>query len=78
MGLQLSVPLRRAERQASDFAVTCFHQLHTCCLTLCYANLFDPAKQPGRNYDDDYEIFGMFCINFQYLVTREMGEISGN
>lgn len=72
MGLQLCVPLRRAEPQASDFAVTCFHQLHTCCLPLCYAKVFDLAKQPGRKYDDDREIFGMVSLSFQYLVTREM------
>ncbi len=45
VGLQLSVPLRRAERQACDFAVTRFHQLHTCCLPLCHAKVFDLAKQ---------------------------------
>ena len=44
VGLQLSVPPQPAERQACDSAVTCFHQPHTCCLTLCYAKVFDPAK----------------------------------
>lgn len=49
VGLQLSVPPQPAERQACDSAVTCFHQPHTCCLTLCYAKVFDPAKvrRPG-------------------------------
>lgn len=32
------LPLRPAERQASDFAVTCFHPSHTRCLQLCYAD----------------------------------------
>lgn len=48
VGLQLSVPPQPAERQACDSAATCFHQPHTCCLTLCYAKVFDPVVAKVR------------------------------
>lgn len=53
------------------FAVTCFHQPHTCCLQLCYAKVFDPGKQLGhvtvkkkKKKDDKDEMFGMFSLEF--------------
>lgn len=75
MGLQLSVALRRAERQACDFAVTCFHQLHTCCLPLCYAKVFDLAQPPHKkDDDDDDETSAMFNLGFSIFSDKRDGD----
>lgn len=77
-GLLLSVALRRAERQARDFPVTCSHQPHTYCLPLCYAKVFDPAWKAGHVQERWWwwNVWHVQVSVSQYLATWEMARLA--